>query len=91
MSKKTTNKAEAEAVNAEVKNEPVVQAKEPQKSEKTDTTLYPFEDFYAHPEVIGSTQDMVWAAFHHERIIGAATKEQAKKLVKEFAERKVDS
>ena len=82
MSKKTTNKAETETTD---------EVKTPQKSKTTYETLYPFEDFYAHPEVIGSTQDMVWAAFHHNKVIGAATKEQAKKLVKEFAERKVES
>ena len=89
MSKKTTNKAETEAVNAEVNTEPV-EAEVPQES-KVAEILYPFEDFYAHPEVIGSTKDMVWAAFHYKRVVGAATKEEARRLVKEFAERKVES
>lgn len=91
MSKKTTNKAETEAVNAEVKTEPVAEAKVPQVSKTADTNLYPFEDFYEHPEVLGTTKDIVWAAFHHNGFIGAATKDQAQKLVKEFAERKVKS
>lgn len=82
MSKKTTNKAETEAVSAEVKTEEVPQV---------NATLYPFEEFYAHPEVIDSTQDLVWAAFHFNGVVGAATKEQARKMVKEFAERKVTS
>lgn len=81
MSKKTI-KAETEAVTAEVKTEEAPQVME---------TLYPFEDFYAHPESIGSTKDLVWAAFHYNGFVGAATKEQAKKMVKEFAERKVES
>lgn len=91
MSKKTTNKAETEAVNAEVNTESVAEANVPQESKTADTDLYPFEDFYEHPEVLDTTKDMVWAAFHHNGFIGAATKEQAKKLVKEFAERKVNS
>ena len=90
MSKKTMNKTESEAVNAEINAEPDAQ-EVPQVQNTANHNLYPFEDYYAHPEVIGSTKDMVWAAFHFKGIVGAATKEQAEKLVKEFAERKVES
>ena len=90
MSKKTTNKAETEAVNAEVNTEPV-EAEVPQESMAASEILYPFEDFYANPEVLDSTKDMVWAAFHYGKFVEKATKEEAKKLVKEFAERKVES
>ena len=90
MSKKTTNEAENKAVSTEAIPEAAPNSN-PQEPKATNSALYPFEDFYAHPEVIGSTKDMVWAAFHYNGVVGAATKEQARMLVKEFAERKVES
>lgn len=94
MSKKTTNKAAAEAVVEEVVEEAKAEAttvETPQESSQPRAVMYPFEDFYAHPESIGSTKDIVWAAFHYNGIVGAATKEEAMRMVKEFAERKVNS
>ena len=82
MSKKSN---EAETVQKDV-----VEAQVPKETEKKPLKLYPFEDFYEHPEVIGSTKDMVWAAFHYKGIVGAATIEEAKRMVEEFGESKVE-
>ena len=49
---------------------------------------YPFSDFYENPGVLGTTQDIVMAAFKYNGIESATVKE-AQKIVDDFKGRKV--
>lgn len=63
-----------------------------EKSEKTvkkaKDPVYPFSDFYENPGTLGTTQDIVMAAFKFNGIESATVKE-AQKIVNEFKGRKV--
>lgn len=57
-------------------------------SKPKDNSLYTCDEFAANPGVLGANQDIIRAAL---RVAGknTATIEEAKKIVKEFSERKV--
>ena len=51
-------------------------------------SLYAFKEFVANPDILGACADVVSAALT-EKGVKEATIEEAKKIVKEFKERKV--
>lgn len=66
---------------------------EVEKSVKTEQNTkaeikYLLSDFYENPGVLGTTQDIVMAAFNYNGITSATVKE-AQKIVNEFKGRKV--
>lgn len=58
------------------------------KTAKTAERKYLLSDFYENPGVLGTTQDIVLAAFKYNGIESATVKE-AQKIVNEFKGRKV--